>query len=136
MRILFWLAVAAFAATLVWGAWYIRRKAEERRLAEAARAAAFMMDFAGAQKSLTEIATSAAPSAVPAPGAQHSPSPAGDIALQKMLFEAAHKSGEAGEPALAIQLYSRLLVRYPATTFANPAREAMEAQKKRLLKEQ
>jgi len=121
MNILFWLVVAAFAATLIWLVWYIRRKAEERRLTEEARAAEFM----------TGLATAPGSTAGNAPGA----APASDIAQQRLLFESAHKAGEAGEPALAIQLYSRLLARYPATTFANPAREAVEAQKKKLPKE-
>jgi len=135
MAILFWLAMAAFAATLVWVAWYVRRKSEERRIAEEARAAAFMMDFAGAQKSPAGTVPAAAPLPSPAPAAQPTSAPASDNALQKLLFEAAHKAGEAGEPALAIQLYARLLARYPATAFAGPAHEAVEAQKKKLLKD-
>jgi hypothetical protein len=72
-----------------------------------------------------------APAAVPGAAipAAHS-----DIALQKLLFEAAHKAGEANEPALAIQLYARLLARYPATSFAEPARAAAAALKKKLVK--
>ena len=35
------------------------------------------------------------------------------LAQQKLLFEAAAKAGEAGEPVLSIQLYARLLARYP-----------------------
>ena len=122
---LFWLVVAAFAATLVWLAWDLRHKAEERRLAEEARVAAFV-------SGLGAVVPSSAPKPAPAlPPA----SPAGDIALQKLLFDAAHKAGEAGEPALSIQLYARLLARYPATTLADPARAAVEAQKKKLPKE-
>jgi outer membrane protein assembly factor BamD (BamD/ComL family) len=56
------------------------------------------------------------------------------IGPPKLLFEAAHKAGEAGEPALAIQLYARLLSRYPQTAFADQARAAVEAQKKKLAK--
>jgi len=125
MTILFWLVVVAFAAVLVGLVWYIRRKAEERRFAEEARVAAFVSNLGAA-----------VPSSVPKPATTQPPSPlANDIAQQKLLFESAHKAGEAGEAALAIQLYSRLLARYPATTFAIPAREAVEAQKKKLLKE-
>jgi hypothetical protein len=51
-----------------------------------------------------------------------------------LLFEAAHKAGEAGEPAIAIQLYARLLSRYPQTAFADQARAAVQAQKKKLSK--
>jgi len=95
---LFWLVVAAFAATLVWLAWDLRHKAEERRLAEEARVAAFVSG------------------------------------LGAVVPSSAHKAGEAGEPALAIQLYARLLARYPATSLASPARAALETQKKKLLK--
>ena len=123
---LFWVVVAAFAATLGWSVWYIRRKAEERRHAEEARVAAFV----------SSLGTAVPPSAPkPAPAAPQTPSlPASDIALQKMLFDAAHKAGEAGEPALAIQLYARLLARFPATTFAEPARAAVTALNRKLLK--
>ena len=125
MNILFWLVVAGFAAMLVWLAWYIRHKAEERRLAEEARVAAFVSDLGAVVPS---SASKRAPALPPAP-------PASDIALQKLLFDAAHKAGEAGEPALSIQLYARLLARYPATKLADPARAAVEAQKKKLPKE-
>lgn len=126
MTILFWLVVAVFAAVLVSLVWYIRRKAEERRFAEEARVAAFVSSLGAA-----------VPPSTPKPAPAQPPSSlSGDIALQKLLFESAHKAGEAGEPALSIQLYSRLLARYPATTFAVPAREAVEAQKKRLPREQ
>ena len=56
------------------------------------------------------------------------------MALQKLLFEAAHKAGEAGEPALAIQLYARLLSRFPATGFAEPARAAVAVLRKKMVK--
>ena len=123
MTILFWLVVAAFAATLVWLVWHIRRKAEERRLAEAARVAAFVSSLGAAvPPSTPKPATAQPPSSLP-----------GEIAQQKLLFEAAHKAGEAGEPALAIQLYARLLARYASSTFSDQARAAVEAQKKKLL---
>jgi hypothetical protein len=53
---------------------------------------------------------------------------------QKLLLEAAAKAGEAGEPALAIQLYARFLSRYPDSALAPQARAAVEAQKKSLAK--
>jgi hypothetical protein len=126
MTILFWLVVAVFAATLVGMVWYIRRKAEERRLAEEARVAAFVSSLAAA-------VPSSAPKPAPAPS--QAPSlPTSEIALQKMLFDAAHKAGEAGEPVLAIQLYARLLSRFPATSFADPARAAVAALNKKVVK--
>ena len=124
MTILFWLVVAVFAATLVGMVWYIRRKAEERRLAEEARVAAFVSSLGAT-----------VPSSAPKPAPSQAPSlPSSDIALQRMLFDAAHKAGEAGEPALAIQLYARLLSRYPATSFADPARAAVAALNKKVVK--
>ena len=124
MTIMFWLVVVVFAAVVVGLVWYIRRKAEERRFAEEARVAAFVSSLGAA-----------VPPSAPNPATAQPPSSlSNDIAQQKLLFESAHKAGEADEPALAIQLYARLLARYPATTFAGPAREAVEAQKKKLPK--
>ena len=59
---------------------------------------------------------------------------AADLAKQRLLFDAAAKAGEAGEPVLSIQLYARLLARYPESTFASRARAAVEMQKKNLTK--
>src|SRR5258706_11738129 len=75
------------------------------------------------------VSTQVPPAAAPAPA------PIVDtagIAVQKLLFESASKAAEAGEPALAIQLYAKLLARFPETAFANQARAAVEAQKKKL----
>src|SRR5882762_2470732 len=47
------------------------------------------------------------------------------MAQARLLLEAAGKAGEAGEPALAIQLYARLLSRFPQTAFAAQARAAV-----------
>lgn len=134
MNILFWLVMAAFAGTLIGLAWYLRRKAEERRLAEEARVAAFISSLSPAPRptDAIPIAHGAVPSPAPAP-VQPS-APANGIALQKLLFEAAHKAGEAGEPALAIQLYARLLSRFPATGFAEPARAAVTALHRKVVK--
>jgi len=128
MRGLFWLVLAGCAATLVWLVWHIRRKAEERRLAEEARVAAFMSGLPVARPAPSDTAGASMPVAPPAPA--H----ANDVAPQRLLFDAAHKAGEAGEPALAIQLYARLLARYPATAFAGEARAAVERLKKKLVK--
>lgn len=139
MLTLFWFLVAAGFAVFGWLIWHNLGKLKARRLAEEARFALFMADSASVQ---TAPATTAAPTvalptaatavgqdvAAPAPAAPNS------LAQQKLLFDAAHKAGEAGEPALSIQLYARLLVRYPTTRFADPARAAVEQQKKRLRK--
>jgi hypothetical protein len=124
---LFWLAVCGFALAAGGILWYSLRKFKARQLAEEERLGAFMAATAGRPKFVE-----AAPAPVPA-----SPSPpaaADGLAQQKLLFEAAHKAGEAGEPALAIQLYARLLARYPQSGFAVQARAAVEAQKKKLAK--
>jgi HAMP domain-containing protein len=56
------------------------------------------------------------------------------LAQQRLLLEAAARAAEAGEPALSIQLYARLLARYPQTGFAAQARAAVDAQKQKLAK--
>jgi hypothetical protein len=53
---------------------------------------------------------------------------------QRLLFEAAGKAGEANEPALSIQLYARLISRFPDSVLAGQARAAVELQKKKLAK--
>lgn len=59
---------------------------------------------------------------------------AADLKKQRLLFDAAAKAGEAGEPVLSIQLYARLLARYPDSTLAAQARAAVEMQKKNVTK--
>ena len=66
----------------------------------------------------------------PAPSA----APAKEAPQERLLFEAATKAAQAGEPVLAIQLYARLLSRYPQTAFAGEARAAVAAQKQKLAK--
>jgi len=141
MSFLFAVVVMALIGAMVFMIWLFRRRTEERERAEQARAAAFLSGLAGAPKSAEP-----APPHMPVPHASpHAPAPVAvphapvphahnDLALQKLLFEAAHKAGEANEPALAIQLYARLLARYPATSFAEPARAAAAALKKKLVK--
>ena len=53
---------------------------------------------------------------------------------ERLLLDAAAKAGEAGEPVLSIQLYAKLLSRYPRTQFESQARAGVEQQKKRLAK--
>lgn len=125
MTLLFWLAVGGVLLTAGGTVWYGLRRWNERQAAEGERLAAFMAATTG--KPGASSAAPAAPSPAPA-------LPADGLVQQKLLFEAAHKAGEAGEAALAIQLYARLLARYPASAFAGEARTAVEAQKKRLAK--
>jgi len=73
------------------------------------------------------IAQTRPPAAAPAPAALRAPP-----TQERLLLEAAGKAGEAGEPALAIQLYAKLLSRFPQTAFAAQARAAVAEQKKKL----
>ena len=112
MKFVIWLLVLAAIGVFGYAIWSWRRRWQERERASQERFAAFMAE---ARPKKAE----AAPSSVP---------------LQKLLFEAAAKAAEAGEPALSIQLYARLLARFPETAFAEPARSAVEAQKQKLAK--
>jgi hypothetical protein len=128
MKGLFWLVVCGFVLTAAGIVWYVLRKFKERQIAEEARMASFLAATAGTagKTRLVEALPGPSPEAV---------APAGnDLAQQKLLFEAAHKAAEAGEAALAIQLYARLLARYPASAFVPQARTAAEALKKKLVK--
>jgi hypothetical protein len=108
MKLLLWLLIFGAGAGLVywWRNWRERQAAREHAAQE--RLAAFMAE-----------AKAAAPAADPA---------------QRLLFEAAAKAGEANEPALAIQLYARLLSRFPDSALCAQARAAVETQKKKLVK--
>jgi hypothetical protein len=113
-----WLAVFVSALMAAGIVWHSLRKFKQRQLAEEARLASFLAATSGKAK-LVEGQSATLPAA------------GNDLTLQKLLVEAAHKAGEAGEPALSIQLYARLLARYPASTFAGQARAAVEVQKKK-----
>jgi hypothetical protein len=131
MRGIFWLAVFGFLLAAGGIVWYSLRKWKERQAGEEERLAAFLAATAAKPK-MVEAAPAAA---VAVPAAMPAAAGAGNgVAQQKLLFEAAHKAGEAGEPALAIQLYARLLARFPASHFAGQARSAVEAEKKKLAK--
>jgi hypothetical protein len=130
---LFWLLLLAIAGGLAYLVRQNLRKWNERKLAEEERFKAFMNGTTGAAQPVEPAAaTSATAPATPAPSPPPPPAATSGLAQQKMLFEAAHKAGEAGEPALAIQLYGRLMARYPATAFAGQVRAAAEALKKKL----
>jgi hypothetical protein len=55
-----------------------------------------------------------------------------EAAEERLLFDAAAKTAQAGEPVLAIQLYARLLSRFPQTPLAAAARAAVDEQKTKL----
>jgi len=120
MRGIFWLAVFGFVLAAGGLVWYSARRFKERQAGEEERLAAFL-----AVSGVKPKAAEAAPVVTEA---------ADGLSQQKLLFEAAHRAGQAGERALAIQLYARLLARYPASSFAGQARAAAEAEKKKLAK--
>ena len=115
MKGLLWLVVFAALAGIVWLFARWRRQWAERKEAAEARLASFIAQ--------------SAPPAVSAPVTSALPTPARE---ERLLLDAAAKAGEAAEPALSIQLYARLLSRYPQTQFASQARAAVEVQKKKL----
>ena len=129
MKTVFWLALIGLTITVCGIVWYSLREWKRKQLAEEQRMASFLAATAARPKMVEAEPVPAAQPAAPAT------SPAGDnVSSQRLLFEAAHKAGEAGEPAIAIQLYARLLARYPQTAFADQARAAVQAQKKKLSK--
>jgi len=122
MKAMIWLLVIAACGGLAYWFWLMRARWQERQRAAEDRFTSFIA------QALPSNAP-AAPLAAPQPAA---PQPNNEVILQRLLLEAASKAGEAGEPALSIQLYARLLSRYPQTSFAGQARTAVEAQKKKL----
>ena len=121
MKSIVWILALAIAAGLGYWLWSLWRKLEERKRAAEERFASFM----------AQTMKPGAPRLDPVP-APAIPPAAADLGPQKLLFEAAAKAGEAGEPALSIQLYARLIARYPDGAFAAQARAAVDAQKKKL----
>jgi hypothetical protein len=121
MKALVWLAAAGVVIALIHFIRRWRRQWLERKEAAGQRMAMFI-----AQAKPAVPTVSAAPQPVVAvPGV---------APQERLLLEAATKAGEAGEPALCIQLYAKLLSRYPQSSFAAQARAAVEAQKKKLAK--
>jgi hypothetical protein len=122
MKQVIWLIALAAMAGIVYGLWRMKAKWEERNRASEERFATFMSQaLPGGAPAAPVVAPMIAEAK-----ASH------DVAIQRLLLEAAAKAGEAGEPALSIQLYAKLLVRYPKCTFAQQARAAVETQKKKL----
>ncbi|HEU4352592.1 MAG TPA: hypothetical protein VFR66_12040 [Burkholderiales bacterium] len=119
MKIFGWLILAAAIALIAYAISRWRRRWQEHRRASEQRVAAFIAQARPVEAS--------APHAAP-------PMPEPSLALQKLLFEAAAKAAEAGEPALAIQLYARLIARFPESAFIEQARGAVQAQRERLAK--
>ena len=92
--------------------------------------------WAGRKKAAEERFVSFMAQAKPAAPAPAAPLPQATAPdpRERLLLEAAGKAGEAGEPALSIQLYAKLLSRYPQSVFAAQARAAVDEQKKKLAK--
>ncbi len=120
MKPLLWLVAIGAIAGLAYWLWSWQRRWTERQRASEERFASFMAQA---------ISSASAPTQAAEP-----PPDLAALAKQKLLVEAAHKAGEAGEPVLSIQLYARLLSRYPDSSYAGQARAAVEAQKMRLAK--
>ncbi len=116
-----WLLIIASIGVLGYALWTWRQRWQERRRAGEERFASFMAQ-----------AKPAAPAPAPAVAVVIAVDPT--LPQQKLLLESAAKAAQADEPALAIQLYARLLVRYPASALAAQARAAVEEQKKKLAK--
>jgi hypothetical protein len=120
MRALAWFVVLASIAGIVWYLVRLRRQWAERQDAAEAR----MMSIIAEVHPSAPAPLAAAPVALQPP---HAPQ-------EKLLFDAAGKAGEAGEPVLSIQLYAKLLSRFPKSTLAALARTGVEEQKKKLVK--
>jgi hypothetical protein len=153
MKLVIWLLSAVAVGVFAYGLVMWRRRSEALRRASEERSAALMAEVMAAAKSrpappqaetnlgraadFARAAESARTAEVAkvADFAQAADfAKAADLAKQRLLFDAAAKAGEAGEPVLSIQLYARLLARYPDSTFASQARAAVEMQKKNLTK--
>jgi hypothetical protein len=151
MKLMIWLIGAAAIGALVYGVVKWRKRSEELRRASEERSAALMAEVMAATKSRpasplpgppppdaelakAEFAKAAEAARAAEAGRVADLSKAADLAKQRLLFDAAFKAGEAGEPVLSIQLYARLLARYPDSAFASQARAAVEAQKRHLTK--
>ena len=110
MKQIAWLLFFAIIAGVGYALWRVRQAWRERARASEARFAS-MLASTYAVPSTQDLAA---------------------LSQQKLLLEAASKAGEAGEAALSIQLYAKLLSRYPESSFAGQARAAVEAQKKKI----
>ena len=110
-----WFVLIGVMGALVYWFKRWREKYVDRQRASEARFATF----------IAQARPAAPPVLAPLPQAPADP-------RERLLLEAATKAGEAGEPVLSIQLYAKLLSRYPQTQFATQARAAVEQQKKKL----
>jgi len=130
MKVLAWLVIIAALAGIVVALVKLRRRWQEQKRVAESRLASFVA------QSMAKPDAAARPDAQPPfvpPPTDAPPAPVRqEDPRQQLLFDAASKAGEAGEPALAIQLYARLLSRYPDSALASRARANVAAQKQRL----
>jgi hypothetical protein len=134
MKTVVWFIALAAVAGVVYGLYRMRTKWEERNRASEERFANFMAQAlpGGALGAPAAPAAPRMPQAAPIPPMIAEAKASHEVAIQRLLLEAASKAGEAGEPVLSIQLYAKLLSRYPQCSFAAQARAAVETQKKKL----
>ena len=116
MKVLVWLLILGAIGGIVYVLWRWRERWTEHKRASEERLATFIAQ-----------ARPVAPSAPPAVAAVDTSLP-----TQKLLLEAALKAAEAGEAAISIQLYARLLERYPESTFGAQAQAAIEREQRKL----
>jgi hypothetical protein len=114
MKGVVWFVGLGIFVAIVWLIAHVRRQWRQRQEAAEARLASFIAQTA------------------PSPSTVAAPAPPAMAPQERLLLDAAAKAGEAGEPVLSIQLYAKLLSRYPQTQFASQARAAVEVQKKKL----
>jgi hypothetical protein len=132
MKQLTWLILIALAAAFGYALWRGKRHWDERKRAEDERLASFMAQALPTAQALTSAQALPGAQTPPAAQAASQAIDANALSQQKLLFESAAKAAQAGEAALSIQVYARLLSRYPDSSFAGYARTAIEEQKKKL----
>jgi hypothetical protein len=107
MKALAWLIFFASIGAVAYALMQWRKRWDERQRIADTRLADFI---AQARPSAAEPVAAAPALAVPA---------------ERLLLDAAGKARDAGEPGLAIQLYARLIARFPQSTLAAQARDAL-----------
>src|SRR3954468_7060125 len=122
MKVVIWLALLGIVAGFGYAFWLVMRKHAERKRAAEERLAAF----------IAQTVKPAAPKLSAVPASVPTARAVVDLVPQKLLLEAASKAGEAGEPTLSLQLYARLIARYPDGPFSAQALAAVEALKSKL----
>ena len=128
-----WMLAVLIAAGFGYATWRAYGQyAERQRLSEERMASFVAQAKTPAAPAGPSSAAPGGPSPKPAPASL--PVPPREAVQERLLFEAAGKAALAGEPVLAIQLYARLLSRYPQTALAEQARAAVAEQKKKLAK--